>query len=95
MTCMEDSMKNTPKTAWQQPAAFVRNLLIFLVIFSTAVTFCYFYMKATGLEAYASPIFVLAVLLVSRFTEGYLYGLAASVLGVICVNYFGSIPQVL
>ena len=85
-------MRKEKKAAHLQPLVFVKNCLIFLAIFSTAVTICYFYMKATGLEAYASPIFVLAVLLVSRFTEGYVFGLVSSVVGVVCVNYFFTYP---
>lgn len=73
-------------------AHLCRNCLVFIGIFAAAVTTCFFYRTAAGLEAYASPIFVLAVLLVSRFTEGYLYGLAAAVIGVICVNYFFTYP---
>ena len=69
-----------------------RNCLVFFCIFAAAVAVCFFYRTAAGLEAYASPIFVLAVLLVSRFTEGYIYGLAAAVIGVICVNYFFTYP---
>ncbi len=69
-----------------------RNCLIFFCIFAAAVVVCFLYRAAAGPEAYASPIFVLAVLLVSRFTEGYLYGLAAAVIGVICVNFFFTYP---
>ena len=35
-----------------------------------------------------SMVFLFAVFLVSRFTEGYLYGTAASVIGIIIVNFF-------
>lgn len=43
-------------------------------------------------ESYASLIFVLAVLLTSRYTHGYIYGILASVLGVIVVNYMFTYP---
>ena len=38
-------------------------------------------------DTYASMIFLLAVLLVARTTGGYLYGLFASIIGVVAVNY--------
>ena len=43
-------------------------------------------------DGFASPIFVLAVLLISRFTTGYLFGSMAALLGVICVNYVFTYP---
>jgi len=39
-----------------------------------------------------SVIFVLSVFLTARFTKGYLYGVVASVLGVLAVNYFFTYP---
>ena len=43
-------------------------------------------------DAYASMIFILAVLLVSRATDGYFYGIGASLIGVLAVNYFFTYP---
>lgn len=37
-------------------------------------------------------IFVLAVVLISRITRGYLYGLIASFVGMFCINYFFTFP---
>lgn len=39
-----------------------------------------------------SIIFVLAVMLVARFTNGYFYGIAASIAGVLVVNYIFTYP---
>ena len=68
------------------------NLLTFFGIFAGAVILCTIFRHADGIEGYASPVFVLAVLLISRFTDGYLYGMAAAILSVICVNYFFTYP---
>ena len=43
-------------------------------------------------DAYVSMLFILAVFLISRMTEGYYYGLAASLYGVLTVNYFFTYP---
>jgi two-component system sensor histidine kinase KdpD len=43
-------------------------------------------------DVYVALIFVLVVVLVSRFTDGYLYGLLASLGGVVCVNYIFTYP---
>lgn len=81
-----------PKKEYFRWKRILRNCLIFLSVFAGAVGIGSFYRTAKGSEAYASPIFVLAVLLISRFTDGYIYGLTASVLGVICVNFFFTYP---
>ena len=41
---------------------------------------------------FAVPVFILAVALVSRFTTGYIYGVLASVMGVLLVNYMFTYP---
>lgn len=41
---------------------------------------------------FAMAVFLLAVALVARVTSGYLWGIAASVTGTFCVNYFFSYP---
>ncbi|MBQ8851723.1 MAG: DUF4118 domain-containing protein [Oscillibacter sp.] len=41
---------------------------------------------------FVSMIFVLAVMLVSRLTSGYLFGTLSSLIGVICVNYVFTYP---
>lgn len=41
---------------------------------------------------FISMIFVLAVMLISRLTTGYLFGTAASIISVICVNYVFTYP---
>ena len=43
-------------------------------------------------DAYVSMVFVLAILLVARSTDGYAYGVAASLAGVLLVNYFFTYP---
>lgn len=43
-------------------------------------------------DAYVSMLFILAVFIISRVTEGYFFGLAASVYGVLTVNYFFTFP---
>ncbi len=45
-----------------------------------------------GAETYVPMIFLLAVFLISLWTNGYLYGIIASVMGVFFVNYVFSYP---
>lgn len=69
-----------------------KDLFISAAILLCAVCFCIFLQSADTTEGFASPIFVLAVLLISRFTSGYLFGSIAAVLGVIFVNYIFTSP---
>lgn len=41
---------------------------------------------------FATPVFILAVALIARLTDGYLYGIAASLAGTFCVNYMFTYP---
>ena len=69
-----------------------RDLLITAGILLCALELCILLQMGDTSDGFASPIFVLAVLLVSRLTTGYLYGLIASVTGVVCVNYVFTSP---
>jgi len=69
-----------------------RDLLITITIFAFATGICILLQQAQTVSGFASPVFILAVLLVSRFTTGYLYGLVASILGVVCVNFIFTFP---
>ena len=61
-----------------------RDLLVSAAIFLCATGVCYLlHEMADTTDGFASPVYVLAVLLISRFTNGYLFGLIAAVLGVI------------
>lgn len=69
-----------------------RDFLITAAILFCAVLLCFFLRFAGSIGGFASPVFVLAVLLISRLTSGYLYGLVAVVLGVVCVNFIFTYP---
>lgn len=69
-----------------------RDLFLSAIILICAVCLCIFLQMADTTDGFASPIFVLAVLLISRFTSGYLFGTIAAVMGVVCVNYIFTSP---
>jgi len=70
----------------------VRDLWVTLFLFLIAIAVCAVLRVTNGGDGFASPVFVLVVLLVSRFTNGYLFGFIAAVLGVVCVNYVFTYP---
>lgn len=70
----------------------LRDLLVSAAILFCAAGLCILLQMADSSAGFASPVFVLAVLLVSRLTTGYLYGLIAAVVGVVCVNFIFTYP---
>lgn len=77
--------KNTPTKIWQ-------NCLIMAAILGVASGVCFLLQKVVSTDTHVPLIFVLAVLFISRLTSGYLYGIAASVLAVVGVNYVFTQP---
>ncbi|MDY3618997.1 sensor histidine kinase [Agathobaculum sp.] len=69
-----------------------RDLLITVGILFCAVEVCVLLRMADSTDGFASPIFVLAVLLISRLTNGYLFGFIAAVFSVIGINYIFTYP---
>lgn len=66
-------------------------LLTAALLFGTT-SICMLFVQMEGDASYTSLIYVLAVLIISWKTSGYLYGLLGSVLAVIAVNYFFTYP---
>jgi two-component system sensor histidine kinase KdpD len=63
------------------------NCLITIAILCAASGICFFLQKLASTDTHVPLIFVLAVLFISRYTQGYFYGIVASVLAVVGVNY--------
>jgi len=67
------------------------DLLVSAAILAAAFSLCWL-MRRMDESGGSSLVFVMATLLVSRLTDGFLFGLASSVLGVVFVNYFFTYP---
>ena len=70
----------------------LRDLALTALFFLIAIGVCSVLRMTNSGDGFVSPVFVLAVLMVSRFTNGYFFGLLAAVLGVVCVNYVFTYP---
>ena len=70
-----------------------KDILVFVGALGACTVLCAF---LSGLvddnNPFATLLYVLAVALISRFTTGYLYGVLASVVSVVCVNYLFTYP---
>ena len=71
----------------------IKNTAICAVILGAAVALS---MVLSGIyddnNPFAMPVFILAVAVIARLTDGYRYGIAASVAGTFCVNYMFTYP---
>ena len=76
-----------------RPGAKARDLAVSLGILGAAVLLS---MALSGIyddnNPFATPVFILAVALIARLTDGYLCGIAASLVGTFCVNYMFTYP---
>jgi len=69
-----------------------RDTFITIIILATAAALCLLLRMLDDGDIYVSMLFQLAVIVVSRLTSGFFYGIAASVIGVIGVNYAFTAP---
>ena len=78
-------LKELAPVSWKDLATFVAIMLC-----ATGVCYAMRILDTSG--EFATLIYVMAVLMVSRFTNGYLFGLLASLLGVLFVNFLFTYP---
>ena len=69
-----------------------RDTGVSLAILLGAVALCAVLLRLDPSGGYASMVFVLAVVCIARYTAGYLYGIFASFVGVVCTNYIFTYP---
>lgn len=62
----------------------------FILFVATIGAFAFFYVGKNTTSV--AIVYVLAVMLVARFTTGYVPGIVASLIGVVCVNYVFTYP---
>ena len=65
----------------------LRNVVLTALILAAATLNCLLLRQMDEGDIYVSMIFLLAVAVVARITDGFVYGIAASVIGVLGVNF--------
>lgn len=70
----------------------MKNSLITAAILVLSTMLCFFLQNFASTDTHVPLIFVLAVLFVSRFTDGYRYGVTAAMVAVVEVNYIFTYP---
>ncbi|MGI5962898.1 MAG: sensor histidine kinase [Lawsonibacter sp.] len=69
-----------------------RNLLVTVLFLCAAYLASGLLITHTGGENNSALVFVLAVVFISLLTDGYRYGIVASVVGGFCINFFFMVP---
>lgn len=69
-----------------------RNLLTTVLFLCAACIISGELLRHTGGENNSDLVFILAIMCISLLTDGYFYGIAASVVGALCINYFFMFP---
>lgn len=81
--------KRQPK---QGISRVLQDFLFTVGVFASAVVLCGLLRRLAEGDGYVSLLFVLVVAVVSRWTEGYFWGIFSSLCGVVCVNYIFTLP---
>ena len=69
-------------------------LLITILFLALATTISFLFYKIIPNDSTNIAItYILALVLIARYSEGYRYGVVASVISIICVNYFFTYPH--
>lgn len=73
-------------------AGVAKDALLTAVTLAIAVLLCFTLRQFDEGDTYVGLLFVLAVTVISRWTDGYFWGIFSSFFGVVCVNYVFTYP---
>ena len=92
----DDEEREMKQQVRQKKESFVKltrkDALITLGILGIATACCFLVHNGEQADGHAPLIFILAILLISRFTNSYFYGMLSSVIAVFEVNYIFTYP---
>lgn len=69
-----------------------RDCMLTAGILAAVILLSFLLQRLDGSDVYIPMLFVMAVFLVSRYTNGYLFGMVSAVLGVVLVNFMFTYP---
>ena len=70
---------------------FIKNISITVIVLILAIIVSIFFQRLEVME-HITTIFIFAVFLISLTTDGYLYGIAAGIVGMLATNYAFTYP---
>lgn len=88
-------MKGNKRPKESQPLkkhAYIKNILVTIAILCISFLLSLLFQNVFDVNEHITTVFVFAVFLISLLTDGYVYGLAAAIVGTIAVNYAFTFP---
>ena len=76
----------------QKERTILKNILITVGIMGAATIVCLALQRFSEADTHVPLLFVLAVVIVARCTEGYVYGILSAMAAVVLVNYVFTYP---
>lgn len=70
----------------------IKNILLLVLIIGVGFALCLFIKKTFATDIMIPAVMVLSVFLISVFTDGYVYGIVASIISVVIVNFAFTFP---
>ena len=70
----------------------LRNFMQSILVVALASMICSILLRYTGIENNSALIYVFAVMIISRITTGYLWGILASIISAFSLNYYFMYP---
>ena len=70
----------------------VKDWLIFLFAMGAGASLCIMLQQVSTTDTHVPIVFVLVVLLIALFTNGFFYGILASIISVVAVNWAFTFP---
>ena len=77
---------------WRSIPIRLRDAMFTALLLGIAAAICFVLRSIDETGSFTLLIFVLAVAIISRFTEGYFWGVFSSLFGVVCVNFVFTYP---
>ncbi len=69
-----------------------KDALITLLLLALATALSFLYFRVSRNSANVALLYILALVLIARVTDGYFWGIFASMIGVVCVNFLFTYP---
>ncbi len=90
--CFSDILDKPPKRGPMSKKTLCLNILFTVLILAAATVLAYLFFYLGKNTTSVAIIYILAVVFISRYTDGYVPGIISSFVGVICVNYIFTYP---
>jgi len=79
--------------AFLQENKIIRNVLVLLLTLGATIGLAELLSSVDDdNNPFAMAVFIMAVVIVARWTDGYIWGIVAAIIGTFCVNYFFTYP---